>query len=169
MEVYKVGDKIAMFKGHPDGLKLGISEGGLTLRLLYDRPTTKEIKEIRSGSIDYRLAVAEDVIFLLLKFGTQSFSDCPYNINFNPDCILEYPEDDKGYACVIELIDTSTGELKVIRLISFSTDFSRKFKELIDEQREKYVSDLNIAMAMAKYTTTQLVEKAIAQGKIPPK
>ncbi|MBU5669473.1 hypothetical protein KQI68_06430 [Peptoniphilus sp. MSJ-1] len=166
MEIKKIGDVVEKYIGYHEGARFQIGEYGSTLTLLYKNPTKNEIEDISKGDIQYRITVVEDVIFLLFKFGSQSYIDCPYNINKNPDIILDELEDGLGYSCLIELIDCRNGKLKAFRFISFSTNFSQKLKQFVDEQREKYVTDDNIRAAFSKYSTNDLVKLSSARGKI---
>lgn len=159
---------LEQFKGYPqEGAVLHIRDGVLDLLILYNSPTSKEIKDFQTGDIDYRVAYIEDVVYFLFKFGRQPFIECPYLSTMEPTETLQPLEDEtKGYGCLIRLVDVRTGRLEVLRFISFSHQVSKKLKELLDKQADTSANFGNIARAQGMYTTDEIVNRYVSKGII---
>lgn len=139
---YAVGEIIEEFKILQDSVKFDIHDAGTILLIFLNKPTKKEIKNIKKGNLQFRMFVKDRIIFILSKFEGMDWMDAPYTAYLSKNLTkLSNIQDGEGYNCNIVLIDSSTGRLEALRLVAFSTNFSRKLKENIEEQIK---NDFNI-------------------------
>jgi hypothetical protein len=71
------------------------------------------------------------------KAGNLSWSDAPYSTHLSPPFNMEYPPEGMGLALNVMMIDSSTGEIKAIRLIALSNSFSRSLLDTMKKDKEK--------------------------------
>lgn len=163
IEPYCVGSK--MFTPASDGIYLEF-DGGFMLISVLGRPTPKEKNAFKSGVPQFSLAVLNDVIFFLSRFGTLNWADSPFYIHCYHDnriLLLEPPEPTQGYGLHVMLIDGTTGILVHQRLIGLEHDLSMRLFDAIIHQ--PVISDYNqrLQLTMARYTTNDLVSMSAKQ------
>lgn len=155
----------------PGEVMFDIDDCGVRLDIYFDKPTEHEVKQIESGTaFEMRLTQLRGVIFGLFKFGSLNWMDAPYSIHLSRNLTrLERPEDGCGYLMSVHLFDTATGKLCCNRLISLSTEMSRKLFDMATEQKKKPFSridhDMNISSIFAAYPTKQLAKMALCSYK----
>ena len=157
---YTVGAKMPMPVS--DGIHLEF-DGGFMLMCTFNRPTAKEKKEFKNGVPQFDIAVVNDVIFFLARFGTLNWMDVPFNIHLYPDnriSLLEEPGPTQGYGLHVMLIDSATGALVHQRLIGLDHDLSMRLRDAIIHQ--PVIPDYNqrLQLIMGQYTTEDLVALA---------
>ena len=89
--------------------------------------------------------INQGVIWLCHKFGSGPWSDAPYNVWDVPKARRVIPPAVSGEqraALQVLLIDAATGILKVIRLVTFSMEFSAKLHEAISQQFESPAKEI---------------------------
>lgn len=163
MYAYKVGDKLTTLRNLQDGARFDMTDEGALMTILLNKPTQEEIKDIKGGKLQFGMFVKNNVIFILSKFGGMQWMDSPYHVALSPNLnTLGEIEEGQGYGCNIVLADSSTGEIKVLRLIGFSTQFSRKLKSNIELQKKQDLNrvdyDVEIATIMMNYSVPQMVK-----------
>ncbi|MCQ4924936.1 hypothetical protein NE686_17675 [Tissierella carlieri] len=126
---------------------------------------------IKNGRLQFGLFIKDGIIFFLSKFGDMGWMDAPFRVALSPDLTtLQELNEDMGYSCSIILADSLNGEVKVLRFISFSTLFSIKLKEAIEDQfvdffdKDKY--SLKLRNIMSAYTTENMVTMSLVNCKI---
>lgn len=141
---------------------------GMIVKVFFDRPTESEVRQFDSGSaFEMRLVQMRNIIFGLFKIGNLNWIDTPYNVHLSRNLTkrLEVPADGEGIAAVFQLYDPSTGRLCNSRLIGLSTEISREFIRMAEEQyknsfnREAYLAGL--ANIYAAYRTSDLVRMSL--------
>lgn len=150
------------FASLPDGVRLEFDRGFM-LVCTFSRPTAKEKKAFKSGVAQFGLAVANDIIFFLSRFGTMSWMDMPFSghlYNDNRMSLLEVPGPTQGYGLHVMLIDGATGILVHQRLIGLDHDLSMRLREAIINQPEIPNYGQRLQRTMAQYTTNDLVALA---------
>lgn len=162
MYKYKVGHVIESFKGIPEGVKFDMTDEGAVLSILFNKPTQKEIEEIKKGSLQFGMFMKNNIIFILSKFGSMQWMDAPYTIHLSKNLTeLNEISEGEGYSCHIVLADASSGEIKAMRLIGFDTQYSKILKANIEEQSkkefEKVQYDVDLFEVMTNYTTKDMV------------
>lgn len=159
MRMLKVGELFQEGKKkYQEGCKFDFGSSGGDLLIFFDKPTSKEILDITKGKCQIGLVEKNNIIFLLFKFGSQQWIDCPYNSFLSKDFELQETPEGMGYAINIYLIDSNSGILKGMRLVSMSTKFSKKFAEMISSQRYIENYDLILNNIYTNYTTNDLVK-----------
>ena len=162
MYKYEVGQVIERFKGRQEGVLFDMADDGATLVILFNKPTQQEIQEIKQGKLQFGMFVKEGIIFILSKFGSMSWMDAPYHVALSKNLTaLQDIDEGKGYGCHIVLADTATGEIKAMRLVGLSTQYSKKLKANIESQKEQNFNELDYARKLNKifntYSTKEMV------------
>lgn len=168
---FEIDGKYPNTKGKPDGVLFDIDDGGGQLLFLMDSPTEAEIKNVRYGSIDFALFESRNIIFLLAKFGELNWIDTPYSVHLSKTYKLRKITEGEGLSTLIMLVDTRTETIKTLRLVSFSTEFTRSLFSLIEKQNEKQIEnyDANLSYIYATTQTEKMVAQAIAKFSLPEK
>ena len=146
-----------------DGIRFSF-DGKFTLMYAFDRPTVEEKQAFKSGNpCQFGLAVVDDVIFFLSRFGTLKWMDAPFNIHLYPDDragLLVVPGPTQGYAVYTMLVDSSTGIIEQLRLTSLTHDLSMRLRDAIINQPVIPDYDQRLQSIMARYSTEDLVALA---------
>lgn len=167
MEYFEVGKKYPQFVGKQESVYFDITDAGSVLYLLFDRPTNKEIEQI-SADHPLRMSMVEKRTFImpLFKFGDLNWIDSTYtpHLSRNLHTPIEMPDKGKGLAVSVMLIDTHSGELKHLRLISMPEELTRKIFSAVNKLAEEpfdsmaYTQEINATFQ--RWTTDQLVKMA---------
>lgn len=163
---YIVGEKYQNAIGHRDEIKFDVNDGGIIIPIYMYKPTENEIAQMKdTANVRMALVARDDVIIMLLKFGSMNWMDAPYSPWLSRD-LTHLPDSvgpDEGFATHLLLFDTSNGELMTQRLFSLQSKLSN---DLIKEIRrikakpfnmQAYSSDIKSAY---RYTTDELVKQA---------
>lgn len=139
-------------------------DGRFTLVCAVNRPTAEEKQAFKSGTpYQFGLAIVDDVIFFLSRFGTLNWMDAPFNIHLYPDDrarLLEVPGPTQGYGLYIMLVDSSTGIIEHQRMIGLDHDLSMRLRDAIIHQPVIPDYDQRLRRIMAQYSTMDLVALA---------
>lgn len=165
MQKYEAGKLFKPGKTHyQEGIKFDFNQSGGALYIMYDRPTPKEIEEIRRGKLQLGILEKSDIIFLLFKFGSLNWMDTPYSCHLSEPYVFDEVEEGTGYGMTVFLIDAATGILKVIRQIGWPSRMSRLFTSYVIEQQNKpfdrAIYDRVLNNIYNNYTTDSLVRMA---------
>lgn len=141
-EMFTVGMKRAEWIALPQGLVMEWSDAcGLTLFVFFNKPYEKEKREMSaSRPFEIRFKDIDGIGFFSVKFGEIPWSDCAFTPNLYPDVPkFEKPEKGMTYALNVMLIDTSNGELKLIRTIALGREFTDHFRNWCLASLEKNI------------------------------
>ena len=69
-----------VFPPTPEGAHLEF-DGSFQLLCKFSRPTAKEKNAFKSGVPQFDLAIVDDFMFFLARFGTLNWMDAPFNIH----------------------------------------------------------------------------------------
>lgn len=145
-----------------EGIKFDFNQAGGIIDIFYNRPTAKEIEQIKSGKIKVGLCQKNGVIFLLLKLGSLNWMDTPYSVHLSKPYELQNVMVGTGYALNLRFADAGSGCIKVLRLFTMPTDISREFKKMVDAQRllpfDKAEYHRKLTQVTSAYETTTLVK-----------
>ena len=166
MKTYEVGKRYSEAAGHSEGVLFDITDGGIILPLYFDRPSGHEIAEMEASKPVRMGFIAKDnVIIMLLKFGSLDWMDAPYtphlskNLTHLPDKVLP----GEGLAVHFMLFDTSTGELKQQRMFSLrdqlSNDLVNEIHKIFGKPFDLQAYNEDIAEAY-RYSTDELVKQS---------
>lgn len=122
----------------PENVEYNYRDGAHELRLFYLSPPPKKVADVQNGQVRLALYPYLDVIFFCFRFGDQSWSDSPYNVNLVPAAQRQMPEDADTAAerrlLTTFLVDAATGILRAIRVVSMSPQFTRALHAAIWKQ-----------------------------------
>lgn len=160
---FEVGKLFEPGKTHyKEAVKFEFTKAGPVLLLFFDAPTPKEIDSVAGGDLRIGFDEKNEIIFLLLKFEGMPWMDAPYSIHLSPPVDLAEVEEGTGYGLQIFLVDSSTGILKAMRIIGLGTEWSRRFKEAVERQRETAfdagIYDAKIQNIYRSFTPKDLAE-----------
>lgn len=164
---FEVGEIVCSPRG--EGVVFDLSSAGGTLAFYYSQPTDNEIKQIKTGRPKFKIAVANEIMFLLSKFGDLAWTDAPFSIALTQitpsDLENIHISDGIGLSLHVMLVDCATGRLKANRLIGLGSEFSRELLRTalrlpIQKNLATYLSNINAVYNC--YRTTDLVKRAIA-------
>lgn len=141
-----------------DSVIFDMGDGGATLIIAMHAPTEKEQHDFKSGAQQFHLAVANDIIFFLSRFGAGPWMDAPYYRHRSRPYTLSTPQDGEGFAMHAMLVDAASGILIAQKLIGLPHALSLKLIELIEKQPEIKNYDAVLSMTFQLYTTQQLLE-----------
>jgi uncharacterized protein Yka (UPF0111/DUF47 family) len=88
--------------------------------------------------------------------------DAPYYAHFSkPYDMEELIDPNTGYAVQIVLVDGMTGIVQALKLIELPHEMSKRFKELVEKQKETRINDYDKVLnrIYSKYETEALVEE----------
>lgn len=153
-----------------EGTRFDFQQSGPILYLFFSRPSERETEWIRAGKFELGFTEKDEIIFMLFKFGGMNYVDAPYSVHLSKEFTFDELQEGMGFGLNVNLIDASTGILKVIRYVGLSTDFSRRFMKAVERQRKidfdktKYFAA--IQQIYGNYSTDDLVQRADAWCKI---
>lgn len=84
--------------------------------------TDSEVLDFESGELQIGVAEINSKLFILYKIGNQPWCDASYEPRLSPEP-LEYPQID-DYSFCVELYDSATGILRVLRLFGLPNELS---------------------------------------------
>lgn len=160
------GQPIEGMKGRPDGCIVDVTDSGVSVLVLMNRPTQKEICQFESGKdVKVKLLSMRGIIFFLLKMGDNKWIDAPYNVHLSKNLTnLQKPVDGEGYAMHIMLIDTATGNLEKQKLYGMSHGTSNNLYKMVMEQSDMTFNERkygeNIMEIYRLYSTNKLLKFA---------
>lgn len=171
MNMYEVGEVYNELRSLQEGVRFDMTDKGGMLVIYFNKPTNKEIKDVREGQIRFRMFVMDEIIFILSKFGTMPWMDSPYHVALSKNLTsLGEIEEGEGYSCNIILVDSSKGKIEAMRLISFNSRYSRELKKNIESQQHREFNevDYNIRLSniLNNYTTKRMVDMSTVNHRI---
>lgn len=164
MNLYKVGKIIDNFKTYQEIVKFDIADDGAIMQVFFKKPTQNEIYQFNAGkNFELRFTEIYGVIIFTVKIGNLNWMDAPYSPHLSNNLTkFEFPSKGMGLNLTLMLIDSSTGEIKHMRLLGLSENFTRKLFGVIMDQRMKkfnysrYLQTIN--KIYSTYSTTQIVK-----------
>ena len=148
MYKYEVGQIIPAFMGHAENVYFNMDNGGATMFVFFQSPTMKEIEQFKSGK-EFQIRFVE-----LYDDLTQ----------------FAIPTEGQGLGLTLILVDATTGQIKSIRLLGLSENFTRKLLGTVIKNAEKPFNinsyNMNIAKIYSQYPTKKLVKMSNDYCKI---
>lgn len=157
-----VGDKIKEFIKNDEGAVFDMADDGGILIIFFNNPTVQEIEQIRYGNLRFGMFTKENIIFILVKFGTLEWIDCPYHVKLSQNLTNIYDiEHGQGYGLAIIFANSLNGEVKALRQVGLGHEYSKRLKENIEEQQEEKFNiveyDKKLNEIMNTYCTRDMV------------
>ena len=172
MNVYKVGQIVNDFKIYQEMVNFDIADDGAIMQVFFNHPTQNEVDQFDSGkNFEVRFTELHGVIMLTVKIGNLNWMDAPYHPHLSKNLTkFVLPTEGMGLRLTLMLIDSSTGEIKHMRLIGLSEKFTRKLFGIAMEQKmqafdhAEYLKTIDKIYSM--YPTTQIVKMSKDYCKI---
>lgn len=172
MEVRKVGSFF-------DGSQQYMGKEGMLIDIRNDEPTLfyftancnqKLIDAIRQNMITGHLISLKGIIFIMLDIQGYGVMDASYHIQENSPDARDVPApDEDGYIATFYLINSRTGILEAVRMISFRKQFSDALYQAIQEQlnaphdHQAFLENINTVYA--KYSDSTMKKLSLARFK----
>ena len=161
---YEVGKVVDKFKYHQEGMQFEIDDAGATMIAFFQRPTMGEVSQFASGSrFEIRFVELYGVIMITAKIGKLNWMDAPYTPHLSKNLSkFQIPDKGQGLGLTLILVDTMSGEVKSIRFLSLSEQFTRRLFGIVMEHKvkefdKKAYSDA-VNRIFSAYQTSQIVE-----------
>lgn len=172
MQEIKVGDIIPKFAKHNEGVHFNMDDSGATLIVFMANPTQDEIDQFSAGKrFEIRFTELSEIIMITMKIGNLDWMDAPYSVHLSKSLSkVEFPQAGNGLALTLMLVDAINGEIKSMRLMGMSENFSKKLIGAILEQKmkpfaiESYAE--NLKNVFRRYSSKDLVKMSNAYCKI---
>ena len=154
-----------------DGCVFEYDDGGPFIKMFFDRPTEKEIEDVRHGKLQMGYYVRDNVIFIVAKFGNIEWVDMPFNIRryerlatSTLDLSLTFKEKE-GLSILIMMVDSHDGTIKALRQISSSHRFAvGLMKEMVAQTSMPY-NDIDFQMTINSVYAALMPEDIAARAE----
>ena len=169
---FEVGQIIPEAVGHEEGVKFDIADDGAMMIVYFNKPTDDEMKQFSSNNpYEIRFSEFKNVTVITTKIGNLNWMDAPYSPHLSPN-LTKYtlPGEGQGLALILMLVDSATGEIKSMRMMGLSEQFTKKLFGCVMEQkmrpfnREEYATDIN--RIFSAYSTKKIADQATAYCKV---
>jgi hypothetical protein len=158
----------------PEGADYNFRAGGHELRIFLARATSREVKAIESGRVEFGLMVELPEIFVISRFHgpdgrvVASF-DCSYQWHrVDPDERSDPPAWEevnpqlRALAAIV-LIESTNGLILALRAVTYSAEFTRAFHRAIADQAalpyDQASHEAAVADIVRRLNTEQLWER----------
>lgn len=164
MNKYEVGQVITTFRHSREEVQFDIGDDGAIMLVFFKNPKLEEIEQFKTGkSFEIRFTELYKVIMLTVKIGNLNWMDVPYSPHLSKN-LTTFPLsiENQGLGLTLILIDSATGEIKHIRLLSLSEKFTKQLFGIVLEQKMsefslvKYRNSLNKIYTI--YSTNQIAK-----------
>lgn len=107
---FEVGKRFPLLAYRPEGAMLEIDSSGILLVYAFDHPTEKEKQSVKeSMPFSIREIKLGRVLYLLTKFGSIPWQECPYDPHISKTVSkLDKPAPGKGYPLMFVFADHAT-------------------------------------------------------------
>lgn len=169
---YEVGQVVDNFVCHQEGVLFDVSDEGASLIVFFRNPEKEETEQFKSGHrFEIRFVEIYGIIMMTFKIGNLNWMDAPYSPHLSKNLTkFTFPNENQGLGLTLVFVDAATGEIKSVRLIGLSTNFTKKFFGLLMEHKMKdfniveYNNSLNKIYSI--YPTNKIVKLSDVYYKI---
>lgn len=171
MYSYEVGKRYP-FAIRQEGVVFDLADDGAYLNVYFRNPENIEVEQFKSSRpFEFRYVVLQNIAMCLFHIGSLNWMDAPYSPHLSNNLsTFSVPSDGNGLALTICLFDCATGELRHIRYVSLSTNFTKKFFGDVMELKMESFSEPEYFAALnslfAKYSTKDLLKLSSPGFKI---
>lgn len=172
MMQYEVGQVVDKFVSHQEGALFDVSDEGATLIVFFRNPTKEETEQFKSGHrFEIRFTEIYGIVMMTFKIGNLSWMDAPYSPYLSENLTkFTLPDENYGLGLTLMFVDAVTGEVKSIRTMGLSANFTKKFFGLLMEQKTKNfnIAEYNnsINRIYSTYQTNKIVKLSDVYCKI---
>jgi len=151
------------FRQETEGVSFQFSERGGAIQIISAGQCHAEATNVANAPYQLGLIEKKGIIIILIKFGCMPWMDMPYHISFSNSYELE-DVNTSGYQINVYFIDKYLNTICFMRPIEMSVEISRRFRELVENQRTETIDYDTISSRVnqiyAEYSTTDLVKLA---------
>lgn len=159
---FNVGQAVESFKNHPEVPVFDMADGRAVLLTFFKCPSTNEVEQFQNGkNFEIRFTELGGVIMISVKVGTLKWMDMPYSPHLSENLTDFRVPAYGGLVLTLVLADAVTGEIKSIRMLGLSKNFTQR---LLDTAKVKKQEAFNIgeykeavSMINSRYTTKEIV------------
>jgi hypothetical protein len=161
---YEVGQVVDKFVSHQEGVLFDVSDEGASLIVFFRNPTKEETEQFKSGHrFEIRFTEIYGIIMMTFRIGSLNWMDAPYSPHLSKNLTrFTFPNESQGLGLTLIFVDVVTGEIKSMRLIGLSPNFTKKFFGLLMEQKMKEFNITEYGNALNKiysiYPTNKIVK-----------
>lgn len=167
MYKYKIGQIVDAFKYHAEEVFFDIANDGAAMLVFFKDPTSDEIQQFSAGTnFEIRFTELYGVIMITVKIGSLNWMDAPYTPHLSHNLTnYEFSTKNQGLALTLFLIDANSGEVKHIRLLGLSEEFTKRLFNLIVAHKAKTFSQTEYASSLRRIFTTYLTSEIVKLSK----
>lgn len=78
------GEVLTQYMFHPEGVLVDVTDFGINVKILINRPTNKEINQMKAEApLEIKLLEMDNIVFFLFKFGNLNWMDAPYSVHLS--------------------------------------------------------------------------------------
>lgn len=121
---------------YPQASQWRLSESIVELVVFYPDPTPQEIEQFRTGRSQFALLAGDHALVLGYRFGDGPWGDSTWQAPRQTDLTagVARREPDEGLLFVVALVDATTGVVKVLRMTTWSAQFTAAVRDAIGRQ-----------------------------------
>lgn len=163
LKKYEIGQVLEKYKDGQDRAFFDIDSSGAVFIVCMAHPKQQEIDSFHAGNFaKFKFLTMGAALIFLAKIGNLPWMDAFYSPHLSQDLpATPVFSDGMGLALTIMLIDSATGEIKHMRLIGLSTDFSAALMDGVQTLQKLPFSrphyDQSVGDIMRRHTTKDLV------------
>ncbi|PYT10241.1 MAG: hypothetical protein DMG59_29210 [Acidobacteria bacterium] len=154
-----------------EGGQYNYYDGYHDLLLAYRGLEQWEIDDVRNAAADFALFANPPLLFLLYRFGSVGWGNCPYCWHLGPVTPPELLAGEQRISLTVTLVELPGNVVRVIRAISLPPDFSRALVDQIRVQattpridRMTYIAAIN--RTYAAYTVDLMASHALIRCRL---
>lgn len=159
----------------PESSQYNYRGGAHELVLFFNHPSQEEVNAVATGEATFAITFERGILFFCFQFGRViDWSDAPYTWHMVPsDQQVPPPElgDLERSLLTIVLVDSTTGIIKALRVVTLSHQMSAKLFEDINAQRrlsfDQAQYDATLAALTSRYTSFAIRRRAHAACHAP--
>lgn len=172
MQEIAVGKRYPMQMTWPpvEGACYTFDASGHTLRMFYPGVKGDEVRDVRRGTARFAVVYEAPVLFLLYRFGTQSWGDAPFTVHLVSEegrrtKMFDPEQGGIVNALQVHLVDTRSGITKALKMYGLPDEFMLAIEDGIQQQLAAGWSgraDYGAALdgIYRRYSTEDLLAKA---------
>lgn len=158
MEAFTVGQKV--MSPCYDTVRFEMTSAGALLIVAMRQPSAREKRAFKSGPMQLKFTVVNDIIFILVRFGTEPWLDAPYNRALSKPFFVDVPSNGDGLTMHALLVDADTGILVDQKIIGLDHQLSVNLIRAIDAQPQIANYERVLSSTYMRYTTEDLLKTA---------
>jgi len=150
----------------PNGAEYNVRGNHHMLALTLDGLSPEEINAVQHGTATFGLLEAENIIFLIYKFGDSLQGDAPFHWKAARDASEPVYNSGEHILLTIVLVEGTTNTVVALRVSTLSPEFSEKLVaairgQMADTDFDEFDYDLDMQSVYAQYTDADAMMKDV--------